>query len=60
MTIKHLIISGGGPIGFRYLGALQHLEQKGIWKLEDIQTIYATSIGTILAIMICLKLIGIL
>jgi len=55
MTIKHLIISGGGPIGFRYLGALQHLEQQGVWKLEDIQSIYATSIGTILAIMICLK-----
>jgi hypothetical protein len=55
MTIKHLIISGGGPMGLRYLGALQHLEKNNIWKLEDIQTIYATSIGTILAIMICLK-----
>jgi len=26
MTIKHLVISGGGPLGFRYLGALEKLE----------------------------------
>jgi predicted acylesterase/phospholipase RssA len=55
MTIKHLVISGGGPLGLRYLGALEKLEQKGFWKLHDIESIYATSIGSIIASFICLK-----
>ena len=55
MTIHHLVISGGGPIGFRFLGALQYLEKYGYWKLEDIHSIYATSIGSILGAFICLK-----
>ena len=55
MTIKHLVIAGGGPIGFQFLGALEHLNEKGFWKLEDIESIYATSIGTFLAVFICLK-----
>ena len=54
MTIKHLVIAGGGPIGFQFLGALEHLNEKGFWKLEDIESIYATSIGTFLAVFICL------
>ena len=27
MTIKHLVISGGGPIMIQVLGAIQHLEK---------------------------------
>ncbi len=54
MTIKHLVISGGGPLGLRFLGALQYLEQNNFWKLENIQSIYATSVGTIIAVFICL------
>ena len=55
MPIKHLVIAGGGPIGFQFLGALEHLNEEGFWKLEDIESIYATSIGTFLAAFICLK-----
>ena len=55
MTIKHLVISGGGPLGLRYLGALEKLEQEGFWKLDNIESIYATSIGSIIAAFICLK-----
>ena len=33
MTIKHLVISGGGPLGLRYLGALEKLEKESFWKL---------------------------
>ena len=47
MTIKHLVISGGGPIGMAYLGALEYLHDEGFWKLDEIESIYATSIGTI-------------
>lgn len=55
MTIKHLVISGGGPLGLRYLGALEKLEQNGFWKLTDIESIYGTSIGSIIGAFICLK-----
>jgi predicted acylesterase/phospholipase RssA len=55
MTIKHLVISGGGPLGLRYLGALEKLEQEEFWKLENIESIYGTSIGSIIGAFICLK-----
>ncbi len=55
MTIKHLVISGGGPLGFRYLGALQHLEENNYWHINNIESIYATSAGTIIAVLMCLK-----
>jgi predicted acylesterase/phospholipase RssA len=55
MTIKHLVISGGGPLGLRYLGALEKLEKENIWKLENIVSIYGTSIGSIVGAFICLN-----
>ena len=55
MTIKHLVISGGGPIGLRYLGALEKLEQESIWQIDNIESIYGTSIGSIIGAFICLK-----
>lgn len=55
MTIKHLVISGGGPLGFRYLGALEKLEIENFWKIENIQSIYSTSIGSMIAVFLCLK-----
>jgi predicted acylesterase/phospholipase RssA len=55
MTIKHLVLSGGGPIGMSYLGALEYLHDEGFWKIDDIQSIYATSIGTMLAVSFALK-----
>lgn len=55
MTIKHLIISGGGPMGLRYLGALQTLHNKNYWNIENIESIYSTSIGSFIATFFCLK-----
>lgn len=55
MTIKHLVISGGGPMGFQFIGALQFLNEKQFWKIEDIQSIYATSVGSIVAVFLSLK-----
>ena len=55
MTIKHIVISGGGPTGLKALGALQHLEQHGFWNINDIISIYATSAGAIVAILLALK-----
>ena len=55
MTIKHLVISGGGPTMIQVLSAIQHLEQKSFISMNEIQTIYGTSAGAIVGILICLK-----
>jgi len=56
MTIKHLIIPGGGPTGIKAIGALSYLEDHGYWSKEDLESIYCTSAGAILAVLISLKL----
>jgi predicted acylesterase/phospholipase RssA len=55
MTIQHLVISGGGPIMIQSLGAIQHLEENNLLNMKDIKSIYGTSSGAILGILICLK-----
>ncbi len=50
MTIKHLVIGGGGPFGLTAFGALKYLNEKQFWNLKDIKTIYATSIGTLICV----------
>jgi predicted acylesterase/phospholipase RssA len=55
MTIKHLVISGGGPIMIQILGAIQHLEKNEIVDMKNIESIYGTSAGAIVGVLICLK-----
>jgi predicted acylesterase/phospholipase RssA len=55
MTIKSLVISGGGPIMVQVLGAIQHLEKENFINMENIESIYGTSAGAIIGILICLK-----
>jgi predicted acylesterase/phospholipase RssA len=55
MPIKHLVIAGGGPMGLCFLGALERLNKEDFWNIENIESIYATSIGTIIGAFICLK-----
>jgi predicted acylesterase/phospholipase RssA len=54
MPIKHLVLAGGGPEGFKYYGILKYLNKYDFWKKNDLETIYATSIGCWIAIMITL------
>jgi len=54
MTIKHLVISGGGPSMIQVLGAIQHLEEKEFICLKNIETIYGTSAGAIVGVFLCL------
>jgi len=56
MTIKHIVISGGGPSGLKSLGALQHLEKSGFWKIENIESIYATSAGAMIGLLIVMRM----
>lgn len=55
MPIQHIVLSGGGQIGLAHLGALKELEQSNIWKLSDLKSVYGTSAGGILGLLLCLK-----
>ena len=55
MTIKHLVIGGGGPFGICAFGALTYLHDKKFWNINNIKTIYATSIGSLVAVYLTLK-----
>jgi predicted acylesterase/phospholipase RssA len=55
-TIKHLVISGGASYGFlSYYGILKESNKQGLWKVDNIKSIYGTSAGTMLAVLISLK-----
>lgn len=55
MTIKHLVLSGGGPTLISTLGNLQFLEKSNYFSRENINSIYGTSAGAIVGVMYCLK-----
>ena len=55
MTIKHIVISGGGPTGFGMLGGIIELSKSNFYSIENIETIFATSVGAILGAIVCLK-----
>jgi predicted acylesterase/phospholipase RssA len=55
MVIKHLVLSGGGPSGFHTYGAVKYLSINNFWNISNIETIYGTSIGACIGIILCLK-----
>jgi predicted acylesterase/phospholipase RssA len=55
MSIKHLVICGGGPLGFSFLGAIEKLNEEKFLEMDKIESIYGTSIGSIIGAFICLK-----
>ena len=54
MVIKHLVMSGGGPAGLITYGAVRDLAKQNFWDLKDIITIYGTSIGSFMGVVISL------
>jgi predicted acylesterase/phospholipase RssA len=54
MTIKHLVISGGGPSGLLSYGVASQLAKKGFWQLADIKSIYGCSIGAYMGVIFSL------
>lgn len=55
MTIKHIVISGGGPPGILAYGVYKELEKKGYWSIKNIESVYGCSMGAILSIMLVLN-----
>lgn len=55
MTIKHIVISGGGPTGLLSYGAAKYLEQQEFWSMENIESIYGTSIGALFSVILSLS-----
>lgn len=54
MTIKHIVLGGGGPFGVVAFGALKYLHDIKFWNIKDIKSIYATSIGSLLSVYLTL------
>lgn len=53
--IKHLVIASGGPSGVTMYGALRLLNQEGIWNIADIKSIYGSSVGSFISILLALN-----
>jgi predicted acylesterase/phospholipase RssA len=52
--IKHLVFSGGGPAGLITYGAVKYLSKENVWSINDIKSIYGTSIGAFIGIIVSL------
>lgn len=54
-TIQHMVISGGGTYGLYAYGVLKETHNQDIWCAGNIQTCHATSIGTLLSVIVLLN-----
>jgi predicted acylesterase/phospholipase RssA len=53
--IEHIVINGGGPTGLISYGALKYLFEQEFIKIDNIKTIYGTSVGAIVGVMLSLR-----
>jgi len=53
--IRHIVCSGGGVTGFSFYGMLKACHSRNLWKFDDIETIYGTSVGSIFSVILALK-----
>ena len=53
--IKHIVVSGGGHHGLTMYGVLREAHKYGLWKLENIKSMYGTSIGSFLCVLLALE-----
>ena len=56
MTIKHLVLSGGSYKGFIMIGIIKKLIENKYIIINEIETFWATSIGTLISVMLSLKI----
>jgi predicted acylesterase/phospholipase RssA len=53
--IKNLVLSAGAAGGLYIYGALKASHHAGLWKHENIQTLWGTSFGSILSVVVALN-----
>ena len=53
--VRHLVFSGGIIYGFAFYGALKRLSELGVVDVRRIETMYATSVGSILSAIVALN-----
>ena len=56
MTIKNIVLSSGAYKGFYTIGVINHLLNENFFKIDDIENIYGVSVGSIIGVLLCLKL----
>ena len=54
--IKHLVISGGFYNGIKMYGALHELGNRNFYNINNIESIYCTSIGSLIGTLLSLKI----
>jgi len=55
-NIKHIVISGGCLFGLYEYGALKELHNNGFWNNNNIESIFGTSVGALIAVILALKI----
>ena len=55
MNIEHIVLSGGGPVGFIQCSSINYLINENMIDLNNIKTVYGVSAGIFTAIAIALK-----
>lgn len=56
MNIEYLALPGGGLDFFIFYGILKYLNQQNIYDIDNIKAIYGTSCGSILGLLLLLKM----
>ena len=56
IEIKHIVLSGGNVWGFNMIGILAEAIDTGFLKMENIRSIFGTSIGALIGLAISLKI----
>ena len=54
--IKHIVLEGGSYKGIGIIGTLKYLSENKYYDINNIQTIYGTSMGAYIGILLCLKM----
>jgi len=55
MVYKHIVLPGGASNGFNDFGAIYYFMKNNLIDIKNIETIHATSVGSLLATVLCLN-----